>query len=43
MGVALAAPGTSDVCLRSFAQKLRRLIPEPRLERLPAPGWVRSN
>jgi phenylpropionate dioxygenase-like ring-hydroxylating dioxygenase large terminal subunit len=35
--------GTSEVCLRSFAQKLRRLIPEARLERPPAPGWVRSN
>jgi carnitine monooxygenase subunit len=35
--------GTSEVCLRSFAKKLRRLIPEARLERPPAPGWVRSN
>jgi len=35
--------GTSEVCLRSFAQKLRRLIPEARLERPPAPGWNRSN
>jgi phenylpropionate dioxygenase-like ring-hydroxylating dioxygenase large terminal subunit len=32
--------GTSEVCLRSFAQKLRRLIPEARLERPPAPGWL---
>jgi phenylpropionate dioxygenase-like ring-hydroxylating dioxygenase large terminal subunit len=31
--------GTSEVCLRSFAQKLRRLIPEARLERSPPPGW----
>ena len=31
--------GTSEVCLRSFARKLRRLIPEARLERPPAPGW----
>ena len=31
--------GTSEVCLRSFAQKLRRLIPEARLERAPLPGW----
>jgi len=31
--------GTSEVCLRSFAQKLRRLIPEARLERPPAQGW----
>ncbi len=35
--------GTSEVCLRSFAQKLRRLIPEARLERPPQPGWHRAN
>jgi len=35
--------GTSEVCLRSFAQKLRRLIPEARLERAPPPGWARAN
>jgi phenylpropionate dioxygenase-like ring-hydroxylating dioxygenase large terminal subunit len=35
--------GTSEVCLRSFAQKLRRLIPEARLERSPPPGWLRGN
>ena len=35
--------GTSEVCLRSFAQKLRRLIPEARLERPPPPGWSRRN
>ena len=35
--------GTSEVCLRSFAQKLRRLIPEARLERAPPPGWHRAN
>ncbi len=35
--------GESEVCLRSFAQKLRRLIPEARLERPPAPGWLRAN
>jgi phenylpropionate dioxygenase-like ring-hydroxylating dioxygenase large terminal subunit len=34
--------GRSEVSLRSFAQKLRRLIPEARLERPPAPGWVRG-
>jgi phenylpropionate dioxygenase-like ring-hydroxylating dioxygenase large terminal subunit len=34
--------GTSEVCLRSFAQKLRRLIPEARLEQPPPPGWSRS-
>jgi phenylpropionate dioxygenase-like ring-hydroxylating dioxygenase large terminal subunit len=33
--------GTSEVCLRDFAQKLRRLIPEARLERSPSPGWSR--
>ena len=31
--------GTSEVCLRSFASKLRRLVPEARLDRPPAPGW----
>ena len=35
--------GKSEVCLRSFARKLRRLIPEARLERQPAPGWSRRN
>ncbi|MEO7241191.1 MAG: aromatic ring-hydroxylating dioxygenase subunit alpha [Sphingomicrobium sp.] len=40
----IAGPlGTSEVCLRSFAQKLRRLIPEARLERSPPPGWHRAN
>jgi phenylpropionate dioxygenase-like ring-hydroxylating dioxygenase large terminal subunit len=34
--------GTSEVCLRSFAQKLRRLIPQARLEQPPAAGWARS-
>jgi len=34
--------GTSEVSLRSFAQKLRHLIPEARLERPPAPGWASS-
>ena len=34
--------GTSEVCLRSFAQKLRRLIPEARLDAPPAPGWSRA-
>jgi phenylpropionate dioxygenase-like ring-hydroxylating dioxygenase large terminal subunit len=34
--------GTSEVCLRSFAQKLRRLIPEARLDSAPPPGWSRS-
>jgi phenylpropionate dioxygenase-like ring-hydroxylating dioxygenase large terminal subunit len=31
--------GTSEVCLRSFARKLRRIIPETRLESPPPPGW----
>jgi phenylpropionate dioxygenase-like ring-hydroxylating dioxygenase large terminal subunit len=31
--------GRSEVCLRSFAQKLRRLIPETRSETPPSPGW----
>ena len=34
--------GTSEVCLRSFAAKLRRMVPEARLERPPA-EWPRSN
>jgi phenylpropionate dioxygenase-like ring-hydroxylating dioxygenase large terminal subunit len=34
--------GTSEVCLRSFAQKLRRLVPEARLSRPPA-EWQRPN
>jgi phenylpropionate dioxygenase-like ring-hydroxylating dioxygenase large terminal subunit len=33
--------GTSEVCLRSFAQKLRRLIPEARLSSPPPAGWSR--
>ncbi|MCL6740746.1 aromatic ring-hydroxylating dioxygenase subunit alpha [Sphingomonas sp. RB56-2] len=35
--------GKSEVCLRSFARKLRAAIPEARLERSPAPGWLRGN
>jgi phenylpropionate dioxygenase-like ring-hydroxylating dioxygenase large terminal subunit len=36
--------GTSEVCLRSFAKKLRKLIPEARLQQPPAVGWSkRSN
>jgi phenylpropionate dioxygenase-like ring-hydroxylating dioxygenase large terminal subunit len=31
--------GESEVCLRSFARKLRRLIPEAELDRPPPPGW----
>ena len=31
--------GESEVCLRSFARKLRRLIPEANLHQPPEPGW----
>jgi phenylpropionate dioxygenase-like ring-hydroxylating dioxygenase large terminal subunit len=31
--------GESEVCLKSFARKLRRLIPEANLHRQPRPGW----
>lgn len=31
--------GESEVCLRSFAARLRRLIPETRQECPPPPGW----
>ncbi len=31
--------GTSEVCLRSFAAKVRRLIPEARLDQPPPRGW----
>jgi phenylpropionate dioxygenase-like ring-hydroxylating dioxygenase large terminal subunit len=34
--------GESEVCLRSFASRLRRLIPEARLHRPPPPGWSRA-
>jgi phenylpropionate dioxygenase-like ring-hydroxylating dioxygenase large terminal subunit len=33
--------GESEVCLRSFARKLRRLIPEASLDSPPPPGWSR--
>lgn len=33
--------GASEICLRGFAQKLRRLIPEARLASPPPPGWSR--
>lgn len=33
--------GDSEVCLKSFARKLRRIIPEARLHRPPPPGWSR--
>ena len=34
--------GESEVSLRSFARRLRRLIPEANLHRPPAPGWSRA-
>jgi len=34
--------GESEVCLRSFAAKLRRLIPEANLHHPPKPGWSRG-
>ena len=34
--------GTSEVCLRSFARKLRTLIPEARLQQAPPGGWSRG-
>ena len=34
--------GTGEVCLRSFAAKLRRLIPEANLHRPPPAGWSRA-
>lgn len=33
--------GTSEVCLRSFAAKIRERIPEARLHCAPASGWSR--
>ena len=33
--------GTSEVCLRNFARKLRKLIPEARLDSPPPVGWSR--
>ena len=35
--------GTSEVCLRSFARKLRRLIPAARLESPPLAGWSKRS
>jgi carnitine monooxygenase subunit len=33
---------TSEVCLRSFAKKIRALIPQARQPFAPAPGWSKS-
>lgn len=39
----IAGPlSTGEVCLRSFAQRLRTLIPESRLPHPPARGWSRG-
>jgi phenylpropionate dioxygenase-like ring-hydroxylating dioxygenase large terminal subunit len=35
--------GRSEVCLRSFARRIRQLIPESRLERAPAAGWQQQH
>jgi phenylpropionate dioxygenase-like ring-hydroxylating dioxygenase large terminal subunit len=35
--------GRNEVSLRSFAQRLRELIPESRLDRPPGAGWFRSD
>ena len=32
----------SEVCLRSFARKIRALVPEARQPFAPAPGWSRQ-
>ena len=37
------ALGTTEVCLRSFARKLRRLIPAARLESPPPAGWSKRS
>jgi phenylpropionate dioxygenase-like ring-hydroxylating dioxygenase large terminal subunit len=34
--------GESEVCLRSFARRMRGLIPQSRLAQAPAAGWARS-
>jgi phenylpropionate dioxygenase-like ring-hydroxylating dioxygenase large terminal subunit len=34
--------GDSEVCLRSFARRMRELIPACRMPRAPAPGWSRG-
>lgn len=38
-GYAAGPIGRSEVCLRSFARKIREAIPEARLHRAPARGW----
>ena len=34
--------GSSEVCLRSFAKKIRAIIPEARLQSAPAAGWSKK-
>ena len=34
--------GKSEVCLRSFARKIRALTPEARLHKAPSPGWSKA-
>ena len=34
--------GTSEVCLRSFARKIRALTPEARLHKAPPAGWSKK-
>ncbi len=34
--------GSSEVCLRSFAKKIRALIPEARLHKAPPSGWSKT-
>jgi phenylpropionate dioxygenase-like ring-hydroxylating dioxygenase large terminal subunit len=35
--------GASEVCLRSFATRMRALIPQANLDHAPQPGWSRSH
>ena len=34
--------GRSEACLRSFARKIRALVPEARLHHVPPPGWSKA-
>ncbi len=35
--------GRNEVSLRSFAQRMRELLPESKLERAPAAGWLQRH
>jgi hypothetical protein len=35
--------GRNEVALRSFAQRMRELLPESKLERAPAAGWLQRH